>query len=76
MTGVEGACPQCGAPIKFGGAYSLAAICGYCRSAVARKGAQLDLVGKIPDLVTTATQLRLNDAGKLDGTPFTIVGRL
>ena len=31
-TGVASACPNCGAPLRFGGAHSLAAICAYCKS--------------------------------------------
>jgi hypothetical protein len=76
MTGQQGSCPQCGAPISFGGAHSLAAVCGYCRSAVVRKGAQIELLGKVPDLVSTSTQLQLGDAGRLDRRAFRIVGRL
>lgn len=76
MTGVAAACPQCGAPLRFGGGQSLAAVCGHCRAAVARKGVEVALIGKIPDLVSTATRLGIGDAGKIDGKAFQIVGRL
>ena len=55
---------------------SLAAVCSYCRSAVARKGVQVELIGKIPDLVTTKTALALGDTGTLGGAGFRLVGRL
>lgn len=76
MTGQQGACPQCGAPLSFGGGHSLATVCSYCRSAVARKGVDLELIGKIPDLVSTSTRLQLGDQGRLDKSPFRIAGRL
>jgi Domain of unknown function (DUF4178) len=75
-TGVASACPQCGAPLRFGGAASLAAVCAYCRSAVLRAGARLELAGKVPDLVATDTRLALGATGRLQDRPFVILGRL
>ncbi len=75
-TGVAAACPQCGAPLRFGGAASLAAVCAYCRSAVLRAGAQLELAGKVPDLVATDARLSLGAAGKVQGRAFQVLGRL
>ncbi len=75
-TGLASACPQCGAPLRFGGAASLAAACAYCRSSVLRSGAKLELAGKVPDLVATDTRLALGAAGTLDGRGFVILGRL
>jgi hypothetical protein len=74
--GVASACPQCGAPLRFGGAASLAAVCAYCRSAVLRAGARLELAGKVPDLVATDTRLAVGATGKLQGRGFVILGRL
>jgi hypothetical protein len=75
-TGVASACPQCGAPLRFGGAASLAAACAYCRSAVLRSGARLELAGRVPDLVATDTRLSLGATGTVQGSPFVILGRL
>jgi hypothetical protein len=75
-TGVASACPQCGAPLRFGGAASLAAVCAYCRFASLRTGARLDAAGKVPDLVATDTRLSIGTAGKVDGRTFTLLGRL
>lgn len=75
-TGVASACPQCGAPLRFGGAHSLAAACAYCRSAVLRTGAKLELAGKLPDLVATDTRLSLGANGRVSGKPFVVLGRL
>jgi len=75
-TGVASACPQCGAPLRFGGAQSLAAACAYCRAAVLRSGARLELLGKVPDLVAIDSRLALGATGALAGEPFAILGRL
>jgi hypothetical protein len=75
-TGAASACPQCGAPLRFGGAESLAAACAYCRAAVLRRGADLALAGKLPDLVATDTRLSLGMTGSAGGQPFTVLGRL
>lgn len=76
MAGVQGQCPQCGAPLTFGGAHSLAAVCSYCRSTIARNGADLQSLGKIPDLVATDSRLALSQGGQLDGKAFTIIGHV
>lgn len=75
-TGVSTTCPQCGAPLHFGGGASLAAVCAYCRFAVLRTGAKLDLAGKVPDLVATETRLSIGAAGKFQGRTFLVLGRL
>ncbi|HEY8207872.1 MAG TPA: DUF4178 domain-containing protein, partial [Myxococcaceae bacterium] len=75
-TGVQGQCPQCGAPLTFGGAHSLAAVCSYCRSSIARKGADLENLGKVPDLVATDTRLALMVSGAIDHQSFTIIGHV
>lgn len=75
-TGVASACPQCGAPLRFGGAQSLVACCARCRSAVLRQGARLELAGRVPDLVATDTRLSLGAAGSAGGEPFVVLGRL
>jgi hypothetical protein len=74
--GVKGQCPQCGAPLSFGGAHSLAAVCSYCRSSIARKGANLETLGKVPDLVATDSRLALMSSGKLGGKAFTLIGHV
>jgi len=75
-SGVASACPQCGAPLRFGGAASLAAVCAYCRFASLRTGARLEVAGKVPDLVATETRLSIGTAGKFDGRTFLLLGRL
>jgi hypothetical protein len=73
---MTGTCPNCGAPLEFGGAQSLAAICSRCRSAVVRSGADLENVGKLPDLVATGSRLSLIARGAIGGKAFAIIGHL
>jgi Domain of unknown function (DUF4178) len=75
-TGVAANCPKCGAPLRFGGSESLAAVCAYCRFAVLRTGARLDAAGKVPDLVATDTRLFIGAAGHFQGRTFVVLGRL
>lgn len=75
-TGLQSSCPQCGAPLHFGGASSLVSICSYCRSAVARSDAGLELLGQVPDLVATDTRLALGMIGQVEGRTFTVLGRV
>jgi uncharacterized protein (DUF983 family) len=74
--GQRSACPQCGAPLLFGGAHSIVVVCGHCRSAIARVGVNLESLGRMPDLVATDTRLSLGATGKLAKLSFTVVGRV
>lgn len=74
--GQRSACPQCGAPLFFGGAHSIVSVCGHCRSAIARVGVDVQSLGRMPDLVTTDTRLSIGCSGKLARLSFTIVGRV
>lgn len=76
MTGAAGSCPQCGAPIRFGGATSLVAVCAHCRVASARQGAALVGLGTMPDLVATDSRLELGAQGRLDRHHFRVLGRV
>jgi hypothetical protein len=75
-TGAAGSCPQCGAPLRFGGGQSLAARCGFCGALVVRAGARLELAGQVPDLVAVDSRLAVGLAGTIAGRPATILGRL
>jgi len=70
-------CPQCGGEIVFSLDASLLKICESCGSAIARKGADLSNYGKVAELVSTGSLLRLGIKGDYEGAPpFTLVGRL
>lgn len=69
-------CPNCGAPIEFKLGTSAGCVCPYCRFSVARKGAVLEAIGKVADLVPTAPRMTVGDAGTIEGRAFTVGGRL
>jgi len=69
-------CPGCGAPVEFRSAQSLFAVCAYCQSTVVRRGETLARVGKMAELFDDFSPLQLFASGRIQATPFTLVGRL
>ncbi|MFZ3118770.1 MAG: DUF4178 domain-containing protein [Variovorax sp.] len=69
-------CPGCGAPVEFRSAQSAFAVCPYCQSTVVRQGETLARIGKMAELFDDFSPLQLFAAGRVDGQPFTLVGRL
>jgi hypothetical protein len=71
-------CPNCGAQIRFVTGASLVAICPQCKSAIARKGVDLEAIGTVAELVPTSSPFKVGmDARPQKGTrPFHIAGRL
>ena len=69
-------CPGCGAPVEFKSAQSTFAVCPYCQSTVVRQGDTLARIGKMAELFDDFSPLQLFAAGRVDGQPFTLVGRL
>lgn len=77
MSGYEGRCPSCGAPVVFALGTSLLKVCDHCGSAVARAGADLADYGKVAGLIPTPSLLALGVRGGYEGAPaFELVGRL
>ncbi|HSI55959.1 MAG TPA: DUF4178 domain-containing protein [Ideonella sp.] len=70
------ACPQCGAPVEFASAASASAVCGFCRSTLLRDGETLRRIGVSAELFDDHSPLQLGAAGRYQGVPFTLVGRL
>lgn len=70
------ACPSCGAPLRFRGATSIVAVCGYCRATVVREGVRLEDVGRQADLLPDASLIQLGTEGGHRGARFTVVGRI
>jgi hypothetical protein len=70
------ACPNCGAPVEFRSAASPFAVCSFCRSTVVRTGDELRKIGESAELFDDHTPLQLGVAGRYQGAPFTLVGRL
>jgi uncharacterized protein (DUF983 family) len=71
-------CPNCGGAVRFQTGASLVSICPQCKSAVARKGADLEAIGTVAELVPTSSPFKLGmDARPQKGMrPFHIAGRL
>jgi uncharacterized protein (DUF983 family) len=71
-------CPNCGAEILFSAGSSLVTICRQCRSAVARRGVDLEAIGVVAELVPTSSPFKvgMRSRGSQTVKPFTIVGRL
>ncbi|MEF7615087.1 DUF4178 domain-containing protein [Aquincola sp. MAHUQ-54] len=70
------ACPSCGAPVDFQSAASASAVCSYCRSTLVRDGEALRRIGQSAELFDDHTPLQLGAAGRYQGEPFTLLGRL
>lgn len=62
----------------FSAGSSLVTICRQCRSAIARKGANLEAIGTVAELVPTSSPFKVGMAAKPKHgvKPFRIVGRL
>lgn len=74
----EAGCPSCGAPVEFKNARSVAAVCAYCDTTVARtdRGDALKDLGKISHVVDDASPIVVGAAGKCFGVEFQVLGRL
>ena len=70
------ACPNCGAPVEFASAASASAVCSFCRSTLVRDGDALQRIGAVAELFDDHSPLQRGAGGRLQGLPFTLVGRL
>lgn len=68
-------CPECGAPAPFRGT-TISLVCEYCGSTIVRSGADIRLVGKVSAILDNGSPILLGSAGKFDGKPFEVIGRL
>jgi len=68
-------CPSCGAEVAFKIGTSLVTVCEFCHTVVARGDRTVQDLGKVVDLVETASPLQLDLKGKYNGKAFRIVGR-
>jgi hypothetical protein len=68
-------CPSCGGPVEFKVGTSLVTVCPYCNSVVGRGDRGLESLGKVADLVETASLLDVGLKGRYDNVPFDLVGR-
>ena len=70
------ACPNCGAPVEFRSAASAFAVCGFCKSQLARDGEALRRIGQSAELFGDHPPLQLGASGRSQGSVVTLVGRL
>jgi uncharacterized Zn finger protein (UPF0148 family) len=70
------ACPSCGAPIKFYSAASTTAVCGFCKSTVARDAQTLKLIGKQAQLLEDFSRIQISSEGSFKGQKFSVIGRI
>lgn len=70
------ACPNCGAPVTFKSSVSTYAVCEYCSSTVVRKDDQLELMGKMAQLLDDASPVQIGASGSFLQQSFQVVGRV
>ena len=73
---VQSSCPSCGAALVFRSSISVYAVCAYCQSMVVRTDANLSVWGKMAELPDDIGPLQIGTEAKVNGHPFTLVGRL
>ncbi len=71
-------CPSCSAPIEFKNARSVAAVCEYCDTTVARAdaGGALEDLGKVSHVVDNGSPIQVGARGTCFGVEFTVLGLL
>jgi hypothetical protein len=69
-------CPSCAAELIFRSSASLYVTCPSCKSLVLRKGTDVELIGKVSDLMGDMTVIQPRTKGKYNGRSFDVLGRL
>jgi ribosomal protein S27AE len=69
-------CPTCGALVTFRTVASIMAVCEYCRSTLIRRGADIENIGKMAELLEDASVVQLGTEGKYRGMHFVVIGRI
>ena len=72
---VQASCPGCGSSITFKIGSSVALVCEFCRSVVARGDRDPEDLGKVAYLVTTDSPLSIGLRGRYQGESFELTGR-
>jgi Domain of unknown function (DUF4178) len=70
------ACPNCGAPVEFASSSSASSVCSFCRSTLLRQDDVLLRTGESAELFADYSPLQIGTQGKLQGEPFTVLGRV
>lgn len=69
-------CPSCGAENTFKLSNSVFVVCPYCKSSLFKSEDQIELIGKVSDLVDDNTPVQLRSSGTYQGKSFSVVGRV
>ena len=62
--------------MRFRGASSIVAVCGFCKSTLVRQGVDVENVGRQAELLEDASPIRIGTQGSHRGDGFTVVGRI
>lgn len=68
-------CPSCAGEVEFKAGSSVVVVCPFCRSAVARTDRGLADLGKVAEIVSSQSPLKLGLKGSFNGQRFELTGR-
>jgi Zn finger protein HypA/HybF involved in hydrogenase expression len=68
-------CPSCAGQIEFRAGSSIVVVCPFCRSAVARTDRGLSDLGKVAEIISSQSPLRIGLKGLYNGHGFELTGR-
>ncbi len=69
-------CPNCGGQIEFRFEQAVQTTCGYCRSILVRKDADIRRVGQVAELPPNVSPIQIGTEGKYKGQAFSVAGRI
>lgn len=69
-------CPSCGGEVVFKSRVTVFAVCSYCSSMLVRHDLDLEIIGKMAELLPDMSPLQIGARGKYQGAGFELVGRL
>ncbi len=73
---IKHSCPACGGEVVLKSKASIYAVCTYCKSTLLRQDQDLELYGKVSEVLDDLTPLQVGTRGQYSGHPFEILGRL
>lgn len=69
-------CPSCGGEVVFKSRVTVFAVCSYCSSMLVRHDLNLEIIGKMAELLPDMSPLQIGARGRYQGAAFEVVGRL
>jgi hypothetical protein len=75
MTSLATNCPSCAGPVEFQSGASIVVVCPFCRSVVSRTDRGVEDLGKVAEVVESASPLKLGLKGKYKDKRFELTGR-